>query len=954
MGTIAAWAQQATSDLRGRVLDQQGGVLPGVGITARNQDTGLFRQTVSTENGTYFFSGMTPGRYQIEAELPGFKKFQRSEVRLEVGKSADIDITLQVGSVTEEVVVTAEAPLVDTSSKEIGGYIQSRDLMDLPSGNRNFTGYLSLMPGVVANISTNSFGADSVVVNGQGVQNTNYALDGAANNDSFNAGNGGAQARVPIESVQEFQFLTSQFDAEFGGSSGGIVNAVSKQGSNQIHGSVFGFFKDSKFTAKDHFVLTQNLEKPKTKEQQFGGTLGGPIVRDKAHYFFSLERVRQDNGVTINIPARPDFSSPEFERSRVWNTLLRLDHQLNKTHTWSVRWLRETSPQYNQSVSNMTKAASEEEQDVDYTIVTNLVSVLSPRTLNTFRAFTTSEDVLFGNTQFFANGRRQEALQPTLAFLGFTHQQSARANRRLDKAIGFDETFAWFVPSGRGSHDLKLGVQYNWTGLRIQNWGNQNGTFTFPGTLDFNPANPRTYPERFSIRVPGPQNYLMKAHFASWFAQDKWKMSSRATLSLGLRYDAEIVPLLEADNPQFTDPKKYPIDKNNYSPRVGLSYAVGQSSDTVLRAAYGLFFQRTPLTFLTPIIGNAVFADSFTATFPPNNPDPGPSQGRLPTDPFLVNGPTVNRALVNSMFPPGTRQKNAGAVRMDNPDRKLSKSHQVSAGIERQFGSNIAVSADYIHSANRDQLVLKDLNPGLRRTTARTATIDRINSNFVREVLQSVNMGWVDYDSLQVQVDKRFSRGYSFRVGYTLSKGFGNTAQGQNDQIDTQLLDDLRLNLMEGPTTIDRRHNLVVSGTYEVPHTGGLRFSSVTHVLSGTPFSLTDDTTDPDRNGLAGNDWLPAGTYTGTGRDAITVNYKGGRAGATGPSFLQVDLRAGYKFRLREQKTLDVFTEVLNLTDHSSFANPNGNRRNANFLIVTALRGNGPTRTAQFGVRYGF
>jgi hypothetical protein len=490
--------------------------------------------------------------------------------------------------------------------------------------------------------------------------------------------------------------------------------------------------------------------------------------------------------------------------------------------------------------------------------------------------------------------------------------------------------------------------------FRIQNWGNLNATFTFPGTQDFNRADPRTYPERFSIRVPGPQNYLLKAHFVSWFVQDKWKLSRRATLSLGLRHDVEIVPLRETDNPQFSDPKKYPIDKNNYSPRVGLSYSLGNSSRTVLRAGYGMFFQRTPLTFLTPLIGNAVFADSFTATSPPNNADPGPSQGRLPTDPFLASGPTVNRTLLNSMFPPGSLQRNAGAVRLDNPDRKLSKSNQVSAGIERQFGNDMSVSADYIHSANRDQLMLKDLNPGLRRTTARTATIDRINPNFVREVLQSVNVGWVDYDSLQLQVDKRFSRGYAFRFGYTLSKGFGNTSQGQNDQIDTQLLGDLRLNLMEGPTTIDRRHNVVISGTYEVPHAGGLRFSSVTHALSGTPFSITDDTTDPDRNGLVGNDWLPAGTYSGNGRDAITVDYKGGRGGAKGPGFLQVDLRAGYKFKVGERKTLDVFTEVLNVTNHSSFANPNGNRRNANFLIVTALRGNGPTRTAQFGVRYGF
>jgi hypothetical protein len=950
--------QQGTSDLRGLVVDQQGAVLPGVTIIARNQDTGLFRQTISSEDGTYFFSGMTPGRYQVGGELPGFKKYQRGDIRLEVGKTAAIDIVLEVGNVTDEIVVTAEAPIIDTSSKEIGGYIQSREMVDLPSVNRNFTGFLALMPGVVPLISTNSFGADSVNVNGQGIQNTNYALDGAANNDSFNAGNGGAQARVPIESVQEFQFLTSQFDAEFGGSSGGIVNAVSKQGTNQFHGSAFGFFKDSAFTAKDHFVKTQNLQKPNTSEQQYGGTLGGPIVRDKAHFFFSLERVFQDQGVTINIPARPEFNSPEFERTRVWNTLVRFDHQINAANTWSVRWLRETSPQFNQSAANQTKAASEEESDLDYTIVANLTSVLSARTLNTFRAFTTLEDVLFGNTQFFDNGRRQELLLTRLEFLGFNHQQSARADRRLDRALGADETFAWFLPDRRGSHDLKVGVQYNWTGLRIQNWGNLNGTFRFGGTQDFNPDDPRTYPEQMTIRVPGPLNFLVKDHVFSWFAQDKWKLSSRATLSAGLRHELEIVPIFEADNPLFPNPRKYPVDKNNYAPRLGISYAMDRTGHSVLRLGYGLFYQRTPLTFLNPIVSNGVFADSFIATFPPNNRDAGPSQGRLPTEPFLVNGPTVNRTLLSSMFPPGTRQRNVGNVRFDNPDRRLAKSRQFSVGFERQLWRDTAISADYIHSANRDQLMLRDLNPGLRVDTSRTGRVNRINPNFVSAVLQSVNVGWIDYDSLQLQFDKRFSRNYTVRLAYTLSKGFGNTQQGQNDQIDTQLLDDLRLNLNEGPTTIDRRHNLVMSGTVNVPHTGGLRLSSVVRALSGSPFSIIDDSTDPDRNGITGDDWLPAGRYSGNGGDAITVDYRGGRNGAVGPGFFQFDLRGGYRFRLGEQKTLETFAEVFNLTNKSNFANPTvnniANRRNQNFLIVTALRGNGPTRTTQFGVRFAF
>src|SRR5204863_7531873 len=179
-------------------------------------------------------------------------------------------VQLQVGGIEQEVTVTAESPLVDTTSKEIGGTVQTQELNDIPSINRNFTSYLSLLPGVTASISTDSFGADSVRVNGQDVRNVNYTFDGAGNNDNFNAGNGGSQARVPVEAVQEFQLLTSQFDAEFGSSSGRVVNAVPTQGTNVVHGTVFFFDQNDKMTVRDYFAEKQNLAKPQTKQLQWG------------------------------------------------------------------------------------------------------------------------------------------------------------------------------------------------------------------------------------------------------------------------------------------------------------------------------------------------------------------------------------------------------------------------------------------------------------------------------------------------------------------------------------------------------------------------------------------------------------------------------------------------------------------------------------------------------------
>ena len=196
------FAQQGTAEIRGRVVDQQGAVLPGVTVVVRHQESGLFREAATGADGAFLMSGMTPGVYEVTAELQGFKKYSQRDVRLEVGRTAQVELKFEVGGLTEAVTVSAEAPLVDTTSQEIGGRISSQEFIDTPSFNRNFAGYLGMLPGVVATISATTFGADSISVAGQNVRNVNYTMDGSNNNDTFNGGNGGAQARVPVEAVQ--------------------------------------------------------------------------------------------------------------------------------------------------------------------------------------------------------------------------------------------------------------------------------------------------------------------------------------------------------------------------------------------------------------------------------------------------------------------------------------------------------------------------------------------------------------------------------------------------------------------------------------------------------------------------------------------------------------------------------------------------------------------------------
>ena len=958
------FAQENTAELRGRVVDTQDAGIPGVTILITNQSTGVYRQSVTNPDGSYFISGVSPGIYTLEAELSGFAKYSRQDIRLDLGRTTTLEVQLRPGAVTETITVTAETPLVDVTSKEIGGNVTNREVTMLPSVNGNFIGMVALLPGVISNVSTESFGSDAISANGLDSRNNNFMLDGANNNDDVIGQRAGSQARTPLEAVAEFQVITNQYDAEFGRTTGAIINAITKSGSNAFHGVGAGLWQDAGMTKPDFFVKQNNLNKPDTQLQTYRANLGGPIVKDKAHFFGNVERVMIDRANTITIPAHPELNSSPVTKDRVWNTLVRFDHQLNANNTWAVRWLRESSPQLNQIVPvvltvpvavtlPVTPAASREENDVDQTVVATLNSVMGNNRLNTFRVNFTQEDVAFANANFNGNGQDQAALLPQLNFLTYVDQQNAVAQARVNDAYQIDDTMSWFISGLGGSHDLKFGAQYEYVGARSTAQDNANGTFTFRTDLPFNASDPRSYPERLSIRVPGSLNRYQKAHFVAAFGQDKWRLSNRTTLALGLRYDLEIQPIFEGNNPAFPDPTKYPLDTNNIAPRVGLTYDLGEGR-SVLRGGYGRFFDKTHFELISNILTLTPFSDSFIAQFPANNADPGPANGNFPTDPMLVGGPTVNRTLLASLYPPGSLIRNNGTIWLDNPDREIPYTDQFTAGYERQIGNTLSASADYVHARARKQLMLQDLNPGLRTSTAPTATLVRINPAFA-QVNQPINAGEIDYDALEVAVVKRLASDYSFRVSYTLGHSRGNTTGAFIPASGFQVLNDLNLDLNEGPTAVDRRHNLVISGQALVPKTGGLTVAWVARALSGAHFTLVDSSSDPDRNGTFAEP-LPAGGYTSSSsaKNPWPVDFDGARNGATGPGLFQTDVRLGYRLRPGGSRSLDLFVDVFNITNRANFEMPTGDRRSTNFLNLTALRAGAVPTTVQFGTRVEF
>ena len=968
--TVAVTGQGGDSAVRGRVVDDQKAVLPGAAIVVTNQETGAVRETISGQDGSYFVTSLPPGPYRITAELAGFRPLTRDDVILRLGATSTVDLQLALGGIAESVTVTGDTAQVDLTSSQGGGSIAPGELQDLPSANRGYVSLVALLPGV--QYVADSGGDPSVNINGQHDSQVTYVLDGGNNNDDSQGGAGGAQTRVNIESVQEFQVITNQFDAEHGRSTGGIVNAITKGGTNNFRGSAFGFFTDSAYTTMDPFVKRSGggIAKPDSKKYQWGGTIGGPIVRDKTHFFLSLERVQLDYARTFVFPTRPSLSHSSVEKVTFTNLLGRVDHILTPNNSLSFRWVQEPAPNRGKMEGRVTETARNHEIDKDIAANASYNVVLSSTRVNTMRASFTREDIKRGPEtdsywdNQYSGPRDGTALQnelPMLRFLSFDDQNTQQGQDKILDNYSFDDTFSWFVPGKRGDHDLKFGMQYVFGMHDYVEAGSSNGIFTFAGDAAFNASNPSTYPERLTIRVPGAQLFKPLSHALGLFAQDKWRLTNKLTMSLGLRWDINVVPISAGDfNPLFSNRDDYPVDKNNFQPRAGFAYNIDGKS--VLRGGAGIFHSRMWFNHFQNSMTQGVYTSSFIANFPVSGPDPGPSRGQLPTDPLLVNGPVVNRDLLRTLVPYPIR--NSAAVTLDNPDRINPSTRQVSLGFERQLRPMLSFGADYVHNWGKNEGIQYDLNPAVRASTGRTAAIVRTDllgiadqlaiSPFLNSVRITEYVGESQYDGLNLQLEKRFANAWQGRVSYTIGYVRGNTGGAPIPVNNFQVLGERNLDLNYGPNDADRRHIFSVSGRFEVPRIHGLNVSGVFRAMTGRPFTIHDTNFDLDRNGIL-FDPLPAGTYSGVGDNAWTVENKGGRNGAVGHGYANLDARVSYRFRLATERTLDLFVEIFNVTDEPNYVNPTGDRRSPDFLNPTDFEGGGAVpRQGQIGIRLGF
>jgi hypothetical protein len=298
-----ALAQGGRSELNGTAVDQAGAVLPGVTITVTNESTGQDRQAVTGSEGRFVVPTLLPGTYTIKAELQGFEPRIRKGLVLNVGQEVSVALTLNLAGVTEEVTVTAQSPVIETTSSRIGTNITSSEIDSAPSANRSQFSLMQTIPGLVPALQVGSFEGGQFNANGQATTGNLFLVDGQYDNDSRRGGSQGTQARVTLDSMAEYQVQTHQYAAEYGGSTGVVVNSVTRSGSNKLAGRVFEYFQDAKLTATDYFLKQAGQQNPDSGSNVYGGSVGGPIVKNKWFFFFNFEHDRQHEAANLNLPA---------------------------------------------------------------------------------------------------------------------------------------------------------------------------------------------------------------------------------------------------------------------------------------------------------------------------------------------------------------------------------------------------------------------------------------------------------------------------------------------------------------------------------------------------------------------------------------------------------------------------------------------------------------------------
>jgi hypothetical protein len=974
VGTPAA-AQQTTGNISGRILDDQGAAVPGVTVTGRNTETGFTRSDVSDGEGIYRLTALPVGTYDLTAELQGFTKVESKGIVLSVGQTLEVGMSLKVASLQEAITVTGETPLIETGSSSVGGVVDVGRIESLPLNGRQFANAAITIPGVGLGYHsdpTKSTQYSPQIAGGNG-RNVNYQIDGGDNNDDTV---GGLLQLFPLEAIQEFNFVTSRYKAEYGRSNGGVMNIITKSGTNDLRCSWFTLFRDAALNAKTETEKRADVDKQDYRRWQYGGSAGGPIARDRAHFFGAFERTQQDTFQVVDtLGLFPDqdgiYTTPYRE-----NLLTgKVTAQATATQYLSVRYGRNTNSQ-------------------PYGADPQTVPSGWGQSANTFNSVNLNHNWVLGGTKLnefifqyadFANSISANSLDPQISFANGVSigQNTNTPQQTQQKKWQFRDDFSWSL-SGMGGlgHDFKAGVNFIRQPRLFITFNTGTGDYAY--TLGGNDLN--AIVQNVTLNGGAAETNIPNSQFGIYI-QDDFRVTDRLTMNLGFRYDyLDGWAIDQQLNPNFVilqnagaagrfagmpafrefglDTKE---DGNNWQGRAGLAWNLDGSGRNVLRAGYGRYYD------VGYTNANILFA-AINAT--------GIGAGQV----FNVSNPNGIRKADGSLFRVGdpistieSQNEAGGALPLNShiasPRIRQPYSDQYSVGLSHQLNVATVVDVDYVHSEGRDlgwRIQLNQRNPGVGASGPRVfADLPISPANFNIDISD----GKSRYDGVNFGIRRRMSAGLQFSAWYSLSSAKSTTGNG-SDELNVQNIQDHLdpyADVQFGPSgRTDARHRVSLSAVWQGPW--DLTISPVFRYRSALPVNLTQGV-DLNENGVNNDISDTAFAFDGFD-DAGHVRVKEigpcetincGR-GASQSTF---NLRVSKGFRLIGNARVEAIAEVFNLFNAinpsgfigrrfiGSLSNPEPNVSNGEpqFLKPQEFAGdfqNPEQRVGQIGFRFTF
>jgi hypothetical protein len=956
---LAQSGNYTTGSIAGTVRDDAGAGLPGVTVTATNLGTGQTRTTFTGKDGEYDLNLLPPGDYTVTAELQGLGKSSVPRVTVLLGTATRTDLKL-APKVSEAMTVTAAAPIIDTQRTGMTQSVTNRQIETLPLLGRDFRTLAMLTPGV----TIDSYTLASITANGARPLSTDYNIDGASSdNDFYGQQTGGTRAPFTFsqEAIQEFQVIRTQYDAEYGRGVGAVVNAITKSGGNEFHGEVFYFDRQKSWSSTRSTTFNTDIGGttyplpisdsylPKTVQQP-GFVLGGPIIPDKVFFFVGYDSMTQNQGYTVGndmrqsaqflalTPAQQQLALSDIQNVvgapyqtglnyNVKNTLktylVKFDGNLGASNHWS---LRDDISRYDTTNSGATSSFGlnqTNETDKFYQIVLEDDAVLTDNLFNQFigqhgrdqRPVTTQYQgtefsINFGVTQYF----------------GFNDTTPSTADETKDQ---FKDTlqYQW------GDHSLKVGAELLHRHLFDAFPRYAMGYYSFSSLLNFVNNVPNTFTQAY-----GPQNgnVAWDTNLWSGYVNDTYRVSSRLTIDLGLRYDYEGTPRPPSNAyplyPQFLT--QIQNDKDNYAPRVGFAWDVAGDGRSVLRGGTGKFYEYMPdILLAAPIqgISGALLTSTFTCNTTPTNP--------CATFPAIY-APAAFLAkakLSANIVPigPGYQAQNAWRTSLQF-EQRLGDTY--SAGISAVYSK-----LDHIQGTQNINLVPTGYSLGnmpIYDYSSSTNPARPFPTLGIVRQLSSNEDAWYRAQTIEIHKLATGDSKLSWDLSYTHSNSIDDDTNTRSTST-TFLINPNDPSLSEGPSDNDIKHRVVGDITYRLPY--GFELSAITNWHSGFPYTngIYFTCSGCSANSLSGQpSTSSAAQYTpvfvnGSGQ-VIDITQANGmtlpqfstwlasqdarlqqRNSYRQPSVYDTDLRLSKTFNLTHGVHLQVLGEVFNLFNHN-------------------------------------